>query len=192
MVFEYDADATPLTAEEAEALIPKYIATRADLNMAEQSNILDGEQWALRRRRDVLSEPFLRRLHREMFGQVWKWAGEYRKSPRNLGVDAWRITPELATMLDDVRFWVQEEIYPADEIAMRFHHRLVWIHPFPNGNGRHGRLAADLLVMQQGRPRFSWGRTTLTAPNETRQGYIAALRAADDHDIAPLLAFARS
>lgn len=192
MFFENDADATPLTAEEIEALIPKYIATRADLNKAEQSNILDGEQWAFRRQHEILSESFLRRLHREMFGQVWKWAGHYRTSARNLGVDAWQITPALADMLDDVRFWVREEIYPADEIAVRFHHRLVWIHPFPNGNGRHARLTADLLVMQQGRPRFSWGQTTLTAPNETRQGYIAALRAADDHDIAPLLAFAHS
>ena len=185
-------DSTPLTPEESEALITAFIATRSDLNIAEQRNILGAEQWAFRGRKDVLSEPFLRRLHHQMFREVWQWAGQYRKSARNLGVEAWQIHSLMAEMLDDVCFWVQEKIYPMDEIAVRFHHRLVWIHPFPNGNGRHARLTADLLLHQQGHPRFSWGQLNLQSPSVMRQRYIDALRAADDHDITPLLAFARS
>jgi Fic-DOC domain mobile mystery protein B len=94
--------------------------------------------------------------------------------------------------LDDCRHWIEHETYSPDEIAVRFHHRLVWIHPYPNGNGRHGRLTADLLVLSLGRPRFTWGREHMVDPRDTRQQYVAALRAADNHDPAPLIAFARS
>ena len=185
-------DATPVTPEEAAELLPAFITTRADLNIAEQRNILVAERWAFRRPQPVLREPFLRRLHREMFNQVWKWAGSYRTSARNIGVDAWQIPSAMADLLSDVRFWIAEETFPIDEIAARFHHRLVLIHAFPNGNGRHARLSADLLLTQHKHPRFSWGRANLQKLGETRQQYIAALRAADDHDIQPLLAFVRS
>ena len=131
------------------------------------------------------------RIHRL---QRWLsyWAGQYRTTPRNIGVDAYRIVPDLHQLLGDVRYWVEHPTYPANEIAVRFHHRLVFIHPFPSGNGRHSRLAADLLAVTLGQPRFTWGRVNLTEPKETRAEYVAALRAADGHDIAPLSAFARS
>ena len=187
-----DAAATPLTPEERKALIPTYISLRRELNEVEQIGIADADRWAFSRKRNLLDEAFLKGLHRRMFKDVWTWAGTFRKTPRNIGVDAWRIEPELRLLLDDVRYWIDHAIYPPDEIAVRFHHRLVFIHPFPNGNGRFSRLVADLLAVRLGRPRLSWGSGNLVATADLRQSYVSALRAADGHDIGPLLAFARS
>ena len=187
-----DDAATPLTEEERAELIPDWITLRAELNEAEQDNIVDGSEWAFVRRRIVLDELFLRELHRRMFGRVWRWAGEFRHTARNIGVDAYRIPTDLRQLLDDCRFWIDNESYEPDEIAARFHHRLVQIHPFPNGNGRHARLATDLLLHSMRRPGFSWGRTNLVDAGQTRQQYIDALRAADGHDYGPLRDFVRS
>ena len=189
---EQDDASTPLTEEEREDLIPSYIALRPELNEAEQANILEAEEWAFARKRDVLDERFLTGLHKRMFGRVWRWAGKFRKTERNIGIDAYRITVELRQLLDDCRYWIEHGTYEPDEIAARFHHRLVWIHPFPNGNGRHARTATDLLLVSMGRPRLTWGRLNRIDPGETRQRYVDALRAADHHDIGPLLAFVRS
>ncbi len=154
-LFEQDDAATPLAHEEREGLIPSYITLRRELNQAEQENILAAEEWAFARKRDVLSEQTLKGLHKRMFDRVWRWAGAFRHSERNIGVAPHRIAIELRQLLDDCRYWIEHNTYPADEIAARFHHRLVWIHPFPNGNGRHARLATDLLLAAQGQPRFS-------------------------------------
>lgn len=189
---EQDDAATPLTEEEREQLIPSYITLRSELNEAEQANILEAEEWAFARKRDVLDERFLKNLHKRMFGRVWRWAGQFRQSERNIGVDAYRISTDLRQLIDDCRYWIENGTFDPDEIATRFHHRLVSIHPFPNGNGRHARLAADLLLTALGRPRFSWGRVNLVDPGETRQAYVAALRAADNHDYGPLLDFVRT
>jgi len=143
---EQDDAATPLTAEEREELIPSYITLRTELNEAEQSNILEASEWAFARKREVLDERFLTNLHKRMFGRVWRWAGTFRQSNKNIGVDAYRVPQELRLLLDDCRYWIENETYSTDEIATRFHHRLVLIHPFPNGNGRHARLATDLLL----------------------------------------------
>lgn len=187
-----DDSGTPLAPEEKRDLIPAYIALRGELNAAEQDNIARGQAWALQPRREILDERFLLALHRRMFGDVWRWAGRYRTTERNLGVAAWDIAVEMTNLIGDAKTWVAQESYPRDEIAIRLHHRLVWIHPFANGNGRHARLVADLLVMQQGGERFSWGRGSLYSAGELRRRYIAALHAADRHDLAPLAAFARS
>jgi Fic-DOC domain mobile mystery protein B len=187
-----DDAATPLSPEEREGLIPSYITLRGELNAAEQENIIEAQGWAFRRRRDVLSEKFLDDLHRRMYGRVWRWAGQHRRSDKNIGVDWPTIPQHLRQLLDDARFWGEHESYGPDEIGARFHHKLVWIHCYPNGNGRHGRLAADLLLVSMGRPRFSWGSANLVDVSETRERYVAALRAADGHDIAPLLEFVRS
>jgi Fic-DOC domain mobile mystery protein B len=191
-LFAEPEGATPLTAEEMRDLIPAYIAYRSELNEAEQENILRGQDWALGRRRELLQEKFVLDLHKRMFGDVWRWAGKFRKSERNLGIEYWLIPVELRQLLDDCRAWEDFGTYPPDEIAVRLHHRLVWIHPFPNGNGRHARLMADLVVMRFGVERFSWGSAQLRDPGTTRQRYITALRAADAHELGPLLAFARS
>jgi Fic-DOC domain mobile mystery protein B len=187
-----DDAGTPLAPEEKRDLIPAHIAYRSELNAAEQDNIARGQDWALRQRREILEERFLRALHRRMFGEVWRWAGRYRTTERNLGIAPWEIPIEIRTLIDDARLWVAQTTYPPDEIAVRLHHRLVWIHPFANGNGRHARLVADLLIMKLGGERFSWGRGSLYSAGELRQRYIGALHAADRHDVAPLVAFARS
>jgi Fic-DOC domain mobile mystery protein B len=184
---------TPLTAEEQEGLIPSYVTVRSELNEAEQANILEAREWAFARQRDPLNEEFLETLHRRMYHRVWRWAGRYRTSGKNVGdVDAYRIPTELRQLLDDCRYWIEYKTYDPDEIAARFHHRLVFIHCYPNGNGRHARLAADLLLRSMVCEPFSWGRTSLTSSDETRDRYIAALRAADNHDYAPLVEFVRS
>lgn len=183
---------TPLTEEELEQLIPSYITLRHELNEAEQANILEAEDWAFSRKRDALSERFLDNLHKRMLGRVWQWAGEHRQSNKTVGVDAYRIPTELRQLLNDCHYWLDNSTYEPDEIAARFHHRLVLIHPYPNGNGRHARFATDLLLVKLGRSRFSWGRVKLVDASKTRDIYIAALRAADNHDIGPLLEFVRT
>ena len=187
-----DDAATPLTPEEMRDLIPAHIAYRRELNEAEQENITGAQEWALNRRRDPLSEKFVKDLHRQMLGDVWRWAGKFRTSERNIGIAWWEIPVAVRQSLDDTKVRIEYSTYPLDEIAVRFHHQLVQIHPFPNGNGRHARLMADLLVMKLGRERFSWGRESLRDAGAMRQRYIAALQAADHHDIGPLLAFARA
>ncbi len=194
-LFDEPDDATPLEAEEREGLRQNWITLRSELNEAEQENILAGSLWARRPRQrnaDMLTQDFARTLHQRMFGDVWEWAGQYRLTERNIGIEAHRIPNDLPMMFDDVRYWVDHATYAPDEIAVRLHHRLVFIHPFPNGNGRHARLMADLLIERLGGDVFSWGGDTLHDIGELRTSYVEALRAADDHDIEPLLAFARS
>lgn len=191
-LFQEPDNATPLTVEERAELIPAHIAYRADLNAAEQENIARGQDWALVRKRDLFSEKFIKDLHEHMLGDVWRWAGRFRTTERNLGIHYYEIPMAMRELLEDGKVWVQHKTYPPDEIAVRFHHRLVQIHPFPNGNGRHARLMADLLVMSLGGERFTWGRANLQRAGEVRRQYIEALQAADNHDYGPLLRFARS
>ena len=194
MIGPFDADdhATPLTAEERDALIPTHITVRSELNELEQRNIATADRWAFARRRDILDEAFLRNLHRRMFDRVWHWAGRYRTTERNIGIAPYRIAAELAQLVSDARYWREHNTYPPDELAVRFHHRLVAIHPFPNGNGRWSRLAADLSVVRHGGRRFTWGRANLQAIGDVRRLYIEALHSADGHDLRPLIDFARS
>lgn len=187
-----DDAATPLTSDEQQDLIPSYISLRRELNEAEQANILEAEEWAFARQRNVLDLQFLTALHKRMFGRVWRWAGKFRDTERNIGVAPALIRPELQQLVDDCGYWIKAGTYAPDEIAARFHHRLTLIHPFPNGNGRHARLATDLLLVSLGRPRFSWGRENLVDATQTRMIYVASLRAADKHDLNPLLDFVRS
>ncbi len=189
---DFPPGVTPLDGDELASLIPSHITTQGELNEWEQLNIVQGENWARKQRKEILNEAFLRQLHKQMFGETWKWAGDFRKSDKNIGVDWLKIGVELKKLLDDTHFQIEHASYPPDEIAIRFHHRLVAIHSFPNGNGRHARLMADLLIERLGKPRFTWGSHGLVDANDTRKNYIAALQAADRRDIAPLLAFARS
>jgi Fic-DOC domain mobile mystery protein B len=189
---EQDDASTPLSPEEREGLLPSYITLRGELNEAEQQNIIEADEWAFSRKRDVLDEKFLSALHKRMYGNVWRWAGQYRTSQKNIGIGYYKIPTDVRALLDDCRYWVENDTYAPDEIAARFHHRLVWIHCYPNGNGRHTRLATDLLLRQLDRDRFTWGSASLIDPGATRAAYVAALRAADNHDYGPLLEFVRS
>jgi Fic-DOC domain mobile mystery protein B len=194
MNFEYPEGATPLDPDEARGLLLTHITTRAELDRWEQENIADADAWAFRRTpRNILTDEFMRRLHKRMFGHVWRWAGENRTTGKNIGVPAWQIGAELRKLCADAAVWLERGSYLPDEIAVRFHHRLTAIHPFPNGNGRHARLMTDILLVHLlKQPRFTWGSGNLVDVGECRQQYINALRAADWHEYGPLLVFARS
>jgi len=186
---------TPLSPDEQADLIPN-LATKEELNEFERANILVAYDWALAprnlRRQDPVTEPYLRDLHRRMFDQTWKWAGIYRTTEKNIGIAHYRIREALGVLLGDARYWLEHQTFPPDEIAVRFHHRLVSIHPFANGSGRHARLMADVLARRQARPLFTWGGADIVRQGDFRRRYIDALQAADRNDIQPLLAFARS
>lgn len=186
---------TPLSPDEQVQLIPN-LATKEELNEWERSNILIAYDWALNsrtlKRRDPLTEPYVRELHRRMFDQTWRWAGMYRTTEKNLGIPPFQIVDALGGLLGDVRWWVEHQTFPPDEIAVRLHHRLVFIHPFSNGNGRHARLMADVLAKTQGRPLFTWGGASIVPTGDYRRSYIDALQSADNGDITSLLDFARS
>lgn len=184
--------ATPLDPDEKEGLRFKHITTRGELDQLEQANIVEGMQWLKKQRNaDILSDRFARDLHKRLFGQVWTWAGMFRQTEKNIGVDPIQIAIQLRQLLDDARYWVEHETYSPVELAGRFHHKLVLIHPFPNGNGRHARIMADaILTKLMGEPAIDWaGGYKLERMNERRDQYIAALRAADKHDFTKLLEF---
>lgn len=191
-LFRADDHATPITPAERDGLIPTHVTLRGELNELEQRNIATADGWAFARKRGVLGEPFLLGLHRRMFNRVWRWAGAYRKSDRDLGVKPHLVQVSLRQTIDDAQYWVDHKSYEFDELAVRFHHRLVCVHPFPNGNGRWSRLAADLLIVRLGGNRFTWGNTNLQAKGKARDTYIKALKAADNHDYTALISFARS
>jgi Fic-DOC domain mobile mystery protein B len=191
-LFHAADNATPLTEAERSELIPTHISLRSELNELEQKNVAEAYVWAFRRKRQVIDEAFLKGLHRRMFNAVWRWAGEYRTSDRNFGVKPYRIQPELYQIIGDVRYAIQHKSYVPDELAVRFKHRVVTVHPFPNGNGRWSRLAGDLLIVQQRGSRFAWGGANIQAEGDVRKRYIDALHAADNHDLEPLIRFARS
>ena len=188
------AGATSLDGEELEGLLPSHLVSRSQLNEWEQQNIEAALLWLSRQRRPrPLEEAWLRRLHREMFGQSWRWAGQYRSSDKSIGADWRQIRMQVPALLADMAYQVEHRVEPVDQIAVRFHHRLVSIHPFPNGNGRHSRLIADVLIEQLGAPRFSWGgSSSIVDASALRQQYIAALQQADRGEISALLAFARA
>jgi Fic-DOC domain mobile mystery protein B len=182
--------ATPLDPEEARALIPSHIATHAELNEWEHDNIVEGERWAFaRRHKNFLNAEYLQRLHRRMFGATWMWAGRWRTTEKNVGIAPERIPEAVRSLLLDVAAQLDAHSYPTREIAARLHHRLVQIHPFPNGNGRVARTYADVLLHGHGEARFRWGEGDLIESGDTRDRYIAALRAADGRDFGPLLEF---
>ncbi|MFT4605358.1 MAG: Fic-DOC domain mobile mystery protein B [Rhodothermales bacterium] len=180
--------ATPLDPEEAADLLPTHVYTRAELNAWEQQNILAAAKWARRTRADAIASEFIRGLHRRMFDETWAWAGQLRASDKNIGVDWHTISTETRNLVDDGRYWIQHETFSIDEAALRLHHRLVKIHPFPNGNGRHARLWCDTILLQHDRPVFSWRNRILNESGKSRRAYIDALRAADHLDYRPLFA----
>lgn len=192
MTFEEPAGATPLDPDEREGLKFPHVTTRAELDELEQANIEQGLIWIGRRRRgSIFDDAFIRALHKRLFGDVWAWAGQFRLTEKNIGIAPFQISTQLRVLLDDARYWAESSVYPPLEAAARFHHRMVQIHLFPNGNGRHGRIAADILLEQAySHPPVRWASgDDLQADNARREAYIAALRAADIGHLGPLLQF---
>jgi Fic-DOC domain mobile mystery protein B len=195
MEYEYAQGATPLDPDEAAGLLPSHISNQGDLNAWEQVNIFQGSRWAARQtKRDLLDEGFVRDLHRHMFNKTWKWAGTFRKSNKNIGVDWPQVAVKLRDLLDNTRYQIENKVFAPEELAVRFHHQLVWIHAFANGNGRHARLMADLLAMRVGARPLTWGgaSASLTPMGVLRSRYLDALRCADRGHYADLIAFACS
>jgi Fic-DOC domain mobile mystery protein B len=192
MTFEEPDGATPLDPDERRGLKFPHITTRGELDELEQANIEQGLRWISRRRGgDIFDDAFLRKVHERLFGEVWQWAGDYRLTEKNIGIAPYQISVQLRMLLDDARFWAKDNVYSPLEAAARFHHRMVQIHPFPNGNGRHARIATDIMLEDYYKhPPVEWANGfDLQADNERRKEYIAALRAADAHDFGQLLVF---
>lgn len=191
--FRYPPGATPLDPDETAGLRIRHISTREELNRFEQDNINEALQWlGTRHKSDILTEKFIKTLHKKMFGKVWNWAGSFRKSDKNIGVD-WRQIPlHLHTLLEDAKYWINHKTYTPEEIAIRFHHKLVWIHLFPNGNGRHSRLMSDVVgkAILKHDP-IIWGEKNIDICDSDRTKYIAALRKADGGDYLMLSEFIR-
>lgn len=193
---EYGYGQTPLDEEEKEGLKILTITTRGELNEFEQQNIEQAVLWILKKNfkpEIIFSEAFVREVHKRMYNNVWTWAGDFRKTDKNIGIDKWQISTALKNLLDDAKYWYDNKTFSFDEIAIRFKHRIVSIHCFPNGNGRHSRLMADIIIEKiYESPVFSWGAASFSSEIEARKTYIKALKSADNGDYSLLLVFARA
>lgn len=196
LTIHYIDGKTPLDGEEKDGLLIPTISTRGELDEFEQQNIEQAVQWTIGRSIKpelIFTENFIRRVHTRMYADVWAWAGEFRKTNKNMGVNKWQISFNLTCLLDDAKYWLENNSYPPDEMAIRFKHRLVSIHCFPNGNGRHSRLMADIISEKIFKlPVFSWGAANLSSEGDTRTAYLKAVKSADKGDYSLLLNFARS
>jgi Fic-DOC domain mobile mystery protein B len=193
---KYSEGQTPLDEEEKEGLKIRSITTQQELDEFEQLNIEKAIEWTIHtnlKPEKILTEKFVKDLHRKMFGDVWKWGGEFRKSDKNLGIHWPQISIELKKLLDDTKYWIENNTYSPEEISIRFKHRLVAIHCFPNGNGRHSRMMADIIMESVfGEDSFSWHRSNMVKADETRKKYISTLKEADKGNIKPLIEFAKT
>ncbi len=191
----YTDGQTPIDEGEKEGLKIKSITTQSELDEFEQMNIEKAVEWTVHRKfsaEKILTEKFIKDLHKKMYGDVWKWAGEFRKVEKNIGITWTKIGVELKNLLDDTKYWIKNKTYSPEEIAIRFKHRIVSIHCFPNGNGRHSRLMADIIIESIfGKEIFTWHESNMIKASETRRKYITALKKADTGNIKPLIDFAK-
>lgn len=196
MDLEYKDGQTPLSESDKEELLIEIISTQKELDEYEQLNIEKAMVWiySTKIRKDtILTEKFIKNLHKKMFGDVWGWAGKFRRIDTNIGVDWVRIPVELRQLLDNTQYWIDNKVFPPDEIAIRFKHKLVNIHCFPNGNGRHSRIMADIIIETIfDKEIYTWNDSNMVKADETRDKYISAIREGDKGDIKPLISFARS
>lgn len=191
-IFETDDNSTPLTADEKDGLKLKWITLRSELNEVEARNIAQAQIWLINsKNKDIFSATFLCMLHKKMFGEVWKWAGIFRTTERNIGVAPYQIPIKLMQLFEDVKYWIENKTYSNHEIVVHFHHKLVQIHPFPNGNGRISRLMADIIFQKLEGKTLYWGNTNLVNASEVRKTYINALRKADAGDYSDLIEFTK-
>ena len=192
----YGEGQTPLDEDEKEGLKIKTVTTQGELDEFEQLNIEKAVEWTINSNlmlEKILSEKFIKDLHKKMYGDVWKWAGEFRRSEKSIGIAWTQIGIELKNLLDDAKYWIENNTFSQEEIAIRFKHRIVSIHCFPNGNGRHSRMMADIIMESIFRKEiFSWHQSNMVKADETRKVYINALREADNGNIEPLIEFAKN
>ena len=192
---EYIDGQTPIDEDEKDGLLIETISTHSELDEFEQQNIEEAMQWVFGKKfkaKGVFTEKFICNLHKRMYANVWAWAGDFRKTDKNIGVDKHQIPIQLKMLCDDALYWVEHNTYPPAEIAVRFKHRIVSIHCFPNGNGRHSRLMADIIIEKLFRAEiFSWG-ASISKSADTRTAYLHAVKTADTGDYGSLLEFARS
>ncbi|SIQ86466.1 mobile mystery protein B [Maribacter ulvicola] len=194
--FDYKDGQTPLDEEEKEGLKIRSITTQGELDEFEQLNIEKAVEWTIHSKfklEKILTEKFVKDLHKKLYGDVWKWAGEFRKTEKNIGIPWTQIRIELKNLLDHTKYWIDNNTFPPEEIAIRFKHRIVSIHCFPNGNGRHSRMMADIIMESIfGNEIFSWHQSNMVKANETRNQYITALREADKGNLKQLIEFAKN
>lgn len=194
--FDYKDGQTPLSEEEKEGLKIQSITTHRELDEFEQLNIEKAVEWTIYTKfkpANILTEKFIKSLHKRMYGDVWKWAGEFRQTEKNIGIPWFQIGIELKKLLHDTTYWIENKIFSAEEISIRFKHRLVSIHCFPNGNGRHSRMMADIIIESIfDKEIFSWHQSNMVKADDNRKAYIDALKKADHGNIEPLIKFARS
>jgi len=192
----YGEGQTPLDEDEKEGLKIKTITTQGELDEFEQLNIEKAVEWTIHsnlKPNKILTEEFVKDLHRRMYGDVWKWAGEFRRTEKNIGIPWTQIGVRLKTLLDDTKHWIENETYSADEIAIRFKHRIVSIYCFPNGNGRHSRMMADIIMESIFKGEiFTWHQSNMVRADETKKKYIDSLKEADNGNINPLIEFAKN
>lgn len=193
---DYKDGQTPLEEEEKEGLKIKSITTHVELDEFEQLNIEKAVEWTIHtslKPENILTEKFIKNLHKKMYGDVWKWAGEFRRTEKNIGIPWTIIGLELKKLLDDTNYWINNKTFSPEEIAIRFKHRIVSIHCFPNGNGRHSRMMADIIMESIfGQEIFSWHQSNMVRANKIRREYIRALKEADNGNIKELIEFAKN
>jgi Fic-DOC domain mobile mystery protein B len=194
--FDYKDGQTPLDEEEKEGLKIKSITTQRELDEFEQLNIEKAVEWTIHTKlkpENILTEKLIKNLHKKMYGDLWKWVGQFRRTEKNIGILWIKIGIELKSLLDDTKYWIEYKTYSSEEIAIRFKHRIVSIHCFPNGNGRHSRMMADIIMESIfGGEIFTWHQSNMIKANQTRKLYIEALKEADNGIIKPLIEFAKN
>ena len=195
LIIDYIDGQTPIDEEEKEGLRIKSITTRAELDEFEQYNIEKAIEWTIGKKWNsdfILSEDFIKQLHYKMFCDVWTWAGEFRKTNKNMGVAFYQIPTSLKQLIDNSKYWLENKTYNDDEFAIRFKHQIVSIHCFSNGNGRHSRLMADIIISQIFKKAvFNWSMNSLNKDVENRTLYLQAIKKADKGDISELITYAR-
>jgi Fic-DOC domain mobile mystery protein B len=197
MIEGQDPDgATPLGPDEKSGLMHPHVATKAELNELENANILQGLAWLNSLPKVttdvVLSRDFVIELHKRMFGDTWLWAGVYRQREMNIGCDPLQVGPNLHNLIEDIKCWIEFDHYPSLEVSARIQHRLVLIHPFANGNGRHSRIFTDCIRhFSLGLPPLVWAAGNLDQQNEERKNYIRGLQQADAGDYEPFIEYLR-
>lgn len=191
--FDTPEGATPI--DDASGLLAENVFAYSALNAVESENILRAVNVHLssRKRRESpwLTEEYVRRVHRDMFDSVWDWAGRYRDGELNIGVPASRVRDEVGKLCQDVAYWDEqkENQIPLLERSARLHHRLAWIHPFKNGNGRHARLMGDIYLQVNGHKLPMWPSAAMGGAGEPRSAYLGALKRADAGDFGPLVEY---